>query len=293
MNVLTFGMLFRAISGQHGISDVPCPLCGPERRAPANRVRRVLRVWNLSPGFIGYFCARCGEAGHVRACGAPKIDANTHVRLVAEREQRSRVTAAYRLSKALALWRSREPLRNSIGEIYLREVRAYRGPIPPTLGFLPARNEYPPAMIAAFGIPDEPEAGEILLPETKIKGVHLTRLASDGGDRDRSDEGKIMIGFSKGWPITLSSHTDGLGLILCEGIEDALSAFEATGLCAWAAGCASRLPALFDVLPEWLECITIIGDDDIDGRRHAVSLAEASKSRGLDVRLRFLSDVGS
>ena len=85
-------------------------------------------------------------------------------------------------------------------------------------------------MIAAFGIPDEPEPGVIVLPDSKIKGVHLTRLAADGSDRDRGEKAKIMIGFSKGQPIVLSPPTDGLALIVSEGIESGLSGFEATGL---------------------------------------------------------------
>jgi hypothetical protein len=179
----------------------------------------------------------------------------------------------------------RQPLRGAIGETYLREARAYRGPLPPTLGFLPARGEYPPAMIAAFGIPDEPEPDVIALPNSQIRGVHLTRLAPDGHDRDRSQKAKIMIGFSKGSPLVLSPPTDGLGLIVSEGIENALSGFEATGLCAWAAGSASRLPALAAAIPNWVESLTILADNDVDGRRHAALLArEASKARRLEVR---------
>jgi hypothetical protein len=250
MYALSFNVLLQAINREFGVHDVVCPLCGPDRRSPANRVRKVLRIWHVSSNFVSYACARCGETGFARERGSSGLDASTYARVRAELEEHRRAAAAVRLSKAIALWRSRRSVRGSIGETYLREARGYSGPLPPTLGFLPARNEYPPAIIAAFGIADEPEPGAIFLPETKIKGVHLTRLASDGGDRDRGDKGKIMIGFSKGWPITLSSPTDGLGLIVCEGIENGLSAFEATGLCAWAAGCASRLPALVEVVPE-------------------------------------------
>lgn len=292
MYALSFDVLLQAVNRELGVHDVACPLCGPDRRSPKNWVRKVLRIWHVSPHFASYVCARCGETGFARIRGRSELNASTYARVRAELEEHARAAAAARLGKAIALWRSRRPVRGSIGETYLREARGYRGPLPPTLGFLPARNEYPPAMIAAFGIPDEPEPGAISLPETKIKGVHLTRLASDGGDRDRGDKAKIMIGFSKGWPIALSSPTDGLALIVCEGIENGLSAFEATGLCAWAAGCASRLPALIQVVPKWVECITIIGDDDLDGRRHAISLSEASKACGLEVRLRFLSEVG-
>jgi hypothetical protein len=283
---LTFERLLQSINGEFGIHDIACPLCGPERRSPANRVRRVLRVWYVSAAFISFVCARCGEGGFIRDRDAPRINAVTRAHVSSELEQHRREGAAERLHKALALWRSRQPLRGTIAETCLREARAYGGPVPPTLGFLPARHGYPPAMIAAFGIPDEPEPGAMILPDASIRGVHLTRLLPDGNDRDRGEKAKIMIGHSKGWPVVLSPPTDGLALIIAEGIESSLSGFEATGLCAWAAGSASRLQALADAIPNWVESVTILADDDVDGRRHAVSLAQAAKERGLEVRFR-------
>ena len=148
-------------------------------------------------------------------------------------------------------------------------------------------------MIAAFGIPDEPEPGVIVLPERKIKGVHLTRLAADGSDRDRGDKAKIMIGFSKGQPIVLAPPTDGLALIVTEGIESGLSGFEATGLCAWAAGSASRLPGLAEAMPAWVESVTILADGDVDGRRHAATLAAAIRARGIEARLCVFGQEGA
>ena len=141
-------------------------------------------------------------------------------------------------------------------------------------------------MIAAFGLPvDEPEPGVIVLPDNLITGVHLTRLSPDGQDRDREDKAKIMIGFSKGSPIMLAPWTDSLGIVISEGIEDALSAHEATGLCAWAAGSASRLPALANALPSWLECVTILAHNDQDGQRHAAALAARLEQRDVEIRL--------
>jgi Toprim domain len=283
MTALTFERLLQSINGKFGIHDIACPLCGPEKRSPSNRVRRVLRLWYVSPGFIAFVCARCGEKGFVRDWDEPKINAVTRARVSSELEHHRPAAATERLHKALALWRSHQPLRGPIAETYLREARAYSGPLPPTLGFLPARRGYPPAMIAAFGIPDEPEPGVMILPDASIRGMHLTRLLPDGSDRDRGEKAKIMIGHSKGWPIVLSPPTDGLGLIIAEGIESSLSGFEATGLCTWAAGSASRLPALADAIPNWVESATILADDDVDGRRHAASLAQAAKKRGLEV----------
>jgi hypothetical protein len=43
-----------------------------------------------------------------------------------------------------------------------------------------------------------------------------------------------MIGRSIGFPIVLAPVNDGLGLSITEGIEDALSLHQATGLPQWA-----------------------------------------------------------
>src|SRR5215813_14497700 len=95
--------------GRFGTFDAACPICGPERRKPINRRRKVLRVWRLEPGFATYHCARCGEGGYVRDDNSkPKIDrAEFERRLAAARTEaaeRERSSAAERLSKAQWLW---------------------------------------------------------------------------------------------------------------------------------------------------------------------------------------------
>ena len=84
---------------------------------------------------------------------------------------------------------------------------------------LPARGEYPPSMIAAFGLTDEPEPGLLRIETPNIRGVHLTRLQPDG----MGHAGKIMPGRGHTLPIVLAPVNDGLGLAITEGIEDALS----------------------------------------------------------------------
>jgi hypothetical protein len=263
-----------------------CPQCSHKRRKAHQR----LECLGVTIGVEGvkFGCNHCGWTGgeyYARTTG-PRVTTVASLRQNAEFEERQRAETEARRAKALALWRTRQPLRRSLAETYLREARAYHGAFPPTLGFLPPRGKHPPAMIAAFGIPLEPEPGRIDLPYERIAGVHLTRLAHDGRDRDRGEKAKIMIGFSTGSPIVVSPPTDGAGLVITEGIEDALSAYEATGLYSWAAGCASRMPALATTVPNWAETVTILADDDRDGRRHAVTLAEAIKKRGIEVRLR-------
>ncbi len=119
-----------------------------------------------------------------------------------------------------------------------------------------------------------------------------------------------MIGRSLGSPIVLAPVNDLFGLAIAEGIEDALSVHEATGLGAWAAGSASRLPALAEAIspykfkrkignlpvpssddPWTMESVTIMVDNDVDGRRHAAKLAELITARGIEARQILLSQT--
>src|SRR6516165_10840359 len=271
--------------GRFGTFDVPCPMCGPERRSAINRRRKVMRVWRLEPTFATFHCARCGEHGHVRDDNSkPQIGRAEFERHLAaaraEAAERERLSAAERLAKALWLWKSRKPIAGSIAETYLREVRGYRGEIPATLGYLAPRGEHGPAMIAAFGIAYEPEPGLLEIADGQVRGVHITRLAPDGSDKAGTERDKIMLGSSVGYPIVLAPANDLLGLAIAEGIEDALSLHASTALGAWAAGAASRLPALADTVPSYIEAVTIAVDDDDDGRRNADALAKRLLQRG-------------
>ncbi len=61
---LSYENLFDLCGGRVGVVDVPCPSCGPARKAPSNRTRKTLRIWNEGDGFITFTCARCGESGY-------------------------------------------------------------------------------------------------------------------------------------------------------------------------------------------------------------------------------------
>ncbi len=55
---ITFAKLDALRAGRSGTVDTLCPLCGPDRRSPLNRKRRVLRTWMPNDGFISYsLCA--------------------------------------------------------------------------------------------------------------------------------------------------------------------------------------------------------------------------------------------
>lgn len=281
---MNLDLIHSLTSGRLGVVDVACPTCGPEKRSPANRRRRVLRVWRLDPGFATYCCARCGIAGHTRDPSATLPDPARLEEIRRESEAREAIAVRDRLAKARWLWSQRRPIAGTPAEVYLRQARGYAGRIPATLGFLAGRGDYPPAMVAAFGIPAEPEPGRLAIADEAVCGVHLTRIAPDGRGKAGTERDKIMIGRSIGSPIVLAPVNDLGGLLVAEGVEDSLSAYEATGLGAWAAGAASRLPALAAVVPSYVDLVSIAVDPDPDGIRHAAALAASLSARGIAAR---------
>ncbi|RWN58466.1 hypothetical protein [Mesorhizobium sp.] len=150
-----------ALADGRAVVDVACPLCGPDR------VRKVLRLWSL-PGFISYLCARCGEHGYVRENERVEVDAATQAAMFRAREAiavRVAETSKDQRRIALTLWSMRRPIAGTVAERYLRKVRSISCPLPPTLGFLPARDDHPPALIAAFGMAQEAEPGRLCFDE--------------------------------------------------------------------------------------------------------------------------------
>lgn len=185
-------------------------------------------------------------------------------------------------AKTQWLWRRRRPVIGSIGELYLRQVRGLSVPIPATLGFLPAQGDHPPALIAAFGIATEPELGVLAIADDAVKAVQLIKLKPDGCGKADVDPNKIIVGQGAlGVPIILAPPNDLLGIVITEGIEDALSIHEATGLGAWAAGGAGRMPALADAAPDYIDCVTISPHRDRAGDDGAAELAEGLRRRGI------------
>jgi hypothetical protein len=264
--------------GDLGKHDVPCPLCGPMRRSPVNRRRKVMRIWFLSPGFATYHCARCGESGYATGRTATHPDPATLQRARVEAANRDAISKSKRRSTANYLWRQRQLITGTIAEKYLREARRIPGRLPETLAFLPpAKPEYLPALIAAYGMPAEPEPGLLSIPERAVCAVQLVLLDNDGTKADISPN-KITIGLASAVPIVLAPMNDLLGLAILEGIENALSIHASTGLGSWASGGASFLPKLVDAvkgLTTRPECVTVFIDPDPDGQKYGYELAAA------------------
>jgi Zn ribbon nucleic-acid-binding protein len=284
---LAFTTIVDLIADGYGQIDVACPECGPSARSPVNQRRKTLRIWREDADFATYHCVRCGMKGWA----SDSRSAESSLRrpdlatFRAEIDRQQAEETEERLQIALSLWRRRLPIDGSPAETYLREARGYTGPLPSTLGFLPVSVEHPPAMIAAFGIPLESLPGELTIEDSAVRGVHITRLRSDGRGKAGTDRDKFMIGRSTGAPIVLAPLTDALGLAITEGIEDALSIHEATGLGVWAAGSATRMSALASSIADYVECVTIVADSDEIGLSNAQKLAEALSSHDCDVRV--------
>jgi hypothetical protein len=145
-------------------------------------------------------------------------------------------------------------------------------------------------VIAAFGLADEIEPGVLNIRDDAVLGVHLIQLLPDGSDRDREHpKGKITIGRCPGTPIVVAPfHDSSNALVICEGVEDAATAHEAMGIAAWAAGGASRMPALADVVPNYVDAISVMVDDNPAGRENTAKLIERLHERLPNVkRARF------
>jgi hypothetical protein len=184
--------------------------------------------------------------------------------------------------KAAWLWSRRRPIAGTIAEKYLRQARGITCALPPTLAFLPSRKpEHHPAMIAAFALVDEPEPGAVGTPRS-VEAVHLTLLKPDGSGKADVPKPKLMVGSPGALPIALAPPNDLLGLAITEGIEDALTAHQATGLGAWAAGAAGRMPGLAASVPSYVESVTVYAHDDAAGQDGARKLAAAIKRRSIE-----------
>lgn len=193
--------------------------------------------------------------------------------------------SARQLSKARWLWKQAVPIGGTPAETYLRVARHYSGDLPSTLRYLKPSDQYPAAMVAAFGMARENEPGVLEMPPGDVSAVHLTRIRADGTGKAGTESDKIMIGSSSGTPIIVAPPNDLLGLAIAEGIEDALSWHAATGLGAWAAGAASRLPRLAAAVPRYIDSVCIVPDEDDAGWKHANELATVLRARGFQVQL--------
>ena len=137
-------------------------------------------------------------------------------------------------------------------------------------------------MIAAYAFAEVPR---------DVIAVHLTLLPADGSGKANVEKPKITVGSQSStrrtasMPIIIAPPNDLLGLAITEGIEDALSVHQATGLGAWAAGCAGYMPKIAASIPRYIDCVTVYAHDDDAGQCGARELAEKIKQRNMEARI--------
>lgn len=305
--------IIKSLKGHGGKLAGPCPVCGGRDRFGVDLRRGLFNCRGCGTGGgdainLVMFLDTCDFVRAVETLAGPAPYGTSETdderrareqRAVERRErlERERIEREAREAeelhqqhrKARWLWSRRQPISGSIAERYLREARGIICPLPPTLAFLPPHKpEHHPAMIAAFAVPDEIEPGLLDEPRS-VEALHLTLLKPDGSGKADVEKAKIVVASPGNLPIVLAPPNDLLGLAITEGIEDALTAYQATGLGAWAAGMAGRMPALADTIPSYIECVTIFGHPDKAGRNGAGGLADGLDQRGIEVLLEGLS----
>jgi hypothetical protein len=304
--------ILKGLKGRGGRMAGPCPLCGGKDRFGVDLRRGLFNCRQCATGggdaiSLIMWLDDCDFRRAVETLARPLPDGRVETaderreraRRAAERRERSerewiaraaREAAEQREQhkKAAWLWSRCQPISGTIAETYLR-MRGIVCPLPATLGFLPPRKPtHHPAMIAAFAMPGEIEPG-VLGPPQNVEAVHLTLLKPDGRGKAETEPDKIIVGSPGDLPIVLAAPNDLLGLAVCEGVEDAMTAHQATGLGAWAAGNAGRLPRLADMIPSYIEAVTIYAHPDPDGQAGALGLAERLDQRGIETLLESAS----
>ena len=117
-------------------------------------------------------------------------------------------------------------------------------------------------------------------PDHNFVAIHRTYLLADGRKAPMKPQ-KMMLGPCRGGAIRLGP--DGDRLVVAEGIENALSAMQITGVTAWAAMSTSGMKPL--VIPETVREVVIACDGDEAGRMAASRAAEMLEREGRDVRI--------
>lgn len=250
---LDFAALDAIVGGGFGVFDAACPLCGPDRRAPKNRARRVLRVWREDGGFASYACARCGSRGFAHAERGPSVGKRPTPKPATPKPPIDQSKVDF----CKAAWAGSLPATGTIVERYLRS-RGIFGPISPAVRFhpfMPLGYSKPgrlPAMVA-----------KVVRADGELTGLRVTPLLSDGSAKALSNPSFIFLGPVNGGAIRLGDIPPNGALVVAEGVETALSFRDLTGSCVWSCLSASGLAA-FDI-PDAVRDLTIAADADDDG----------------------------
>jgi hypothetical protein len=174
--------------------------------------------------------------------------------------------------RALALWRSAQPIEGTKAQSYLRARGLTINP-PPSLRFIPALAYMPrislPAMVAAFQTHDR-----------CVIAVQVTYLDSRGDRKAQGATPRKTMGKMHDGAVRLGQAGDALGI--AEGIETALAAMQLTGIPCWACLGSKRMAHV--AVPDKVRELHIFGDNDEPGRLAVEQTAKAHAHRRVVVR---------
>ncbi len=117
--------------------------------------------------------------------------------------------------------------------------------------------------------------------DEKFLGIHRTFLSFDGKSKAPIEPTKMMLGRCSGGAVRLSPHED--FLMIGEGIETCLAAFQATTYPAWAALSANGMRSL--ELPSSVTRVLLLADGDETGIKAAIASGRRWKSQGRRVQI--------
>ena len=269
MTVISFEQLYSATQGHLGVVDAICPVCGPDRRSPINRSRKVLRLWCDGPGFISYRCARCEIKGYVlhnassERCqndgirnGARAPHLPNYLKAVSEDTRRVsyKATDDHRADFPLQIWTESISAEHPLLLAYLARRQLtlpdhHNG----VLRFHPncpfGEGMRHPCMIGLFRD----------IETNEPRAIHRTAITPDG-----RKIGPKSLGPIGGCAVKLSPDENvEQGLTVGEGIETTLAGMTLSFRPAWALGSAGAI-ARFPLL-SGIDCLTILVDHDASG----------------------------
>lgn len=209
--------------------------------------------------------------GDLPIVGAPKL----------ERKNRARS-----VDYAREIWVSAGPLSGTPAEAYLRVERGITLPFPPVLRFARISAPKDSGLAEAVGNRPLPSLVALVVGHDGVPtGIQRTYL-TDSGTKATTSDGKVKfsLGNIRGGAVRLGPALND-GLVLTEGVEDALSLIQMGAPSAWAAAGSAMLDGM--ILPPEVRSVVVGGDADQAGRAAAEKSANAFAQSGRDVRIIF------
>lgn len=175
------------------------------------------------------------------------------------------------------LWREARPIEGTVAGVYLAS-RGIMIPAPLSLRYLANAKHTPtglilPALLAAV----------TRWPDRRVVAIQRTFLQTDGQGKAPVTSARMTLGPAKEGATRLAPV--GAQLALSEGIEDALSVLQATGIPTWACLGATGLQSV--ILPPLplVAQVTIFADADEAGEFAALNLARRLAAEGRQVSI--------